>query len=61
MSEVRRQRLARLLVKYSTEVKSGDWVGILGDFNSLPILRNVYEAVIDAGGHPTLIIDDSQM
>ena len=61
MSDLRRQKLARLLVNYSTRVQPGDWVGILGDFNGLPILRDVYEAVIDAGGHPTLIIEDEQM
>jgi len=61
MSDVRRRKLAGLLVNYSTAVKSGDWVGILGDFNSLPILRDVYEAVVSAGGHPSLLIDDSQM
>ena len=61
MSDLRRQKLAHLLVNYSTAVKPGDWVGILGDFKSLPILRDVYEAVVDAGGHPSLLIDDSQM
>lgn len=61
MSDVRRKRLANLLVNYSTEVQPGDWVGLLGDFESLPILRDVFEAVIDAGGHPSLHIGDSQM
>ena len=61
MSDLRRQKLAQLLVNYSTRVQPGDWVGILGDCNGLPILRDVYEAVIDAGGHPTLIIEDERM
>ena len=61
MSELRRRKLANLLVNYSTAVKPGDWVGILGDFKAQPILRDVFEAVIDAGGHPTLIIDDERM
>ncbi len=61
MSDLRRKKLANLLVNYSTTVQPGDWVGILGGFTSLPILRDVYAAVIDAGGHPTLLIDDSQM
>ena len=42
-------------------MQPGDWVGILGEFGSLPILRDVYEAVIDAGGHPSLLIDDERM
>ena len=61
MSDHRRRRLAELLVNYSTAVQPGDWVGILGDFGSLPILRDVHEAVINAGGHPSLLIGDDQM
>ncbi len=61
MSDSRRRRLAQLLVNYSTAVQAGDWVGILGESGSLPILRDVYEAVIDAGGHPSLMIGDDQM
>jgi aminopeptidase len=61
MSDQRRRKLANLLVNYSTEVQPGDWVGILGEFNSLPILRDVHEAVLDAGGHPSLLIGDDQM
>lgn len=61
MSDIRRKRLANLLVNYSTEVKPGDWVGILGDPNSLPILRDIFEAVVDAGGNPTLIMNDAYM
>ncbi|MCY4539890.1 MAG: aminopeptidase [Chloroflexi bacterium] len=61
MSDTRRRKLARLLVEYSTQVQPGDWVGILGDFGSLPILRDIYESVIDAGGFPSLIVEDDQM
>lgn len=61
MSDIRRQRLARLLVNYSTAVQPGEWVGILGDFGSLPILRDIFAAVIDAGGNPSLFIDDERM
>ena len=61
MSDARRKRLARLLVEYSTVVRPGDWVGILGNFSSLPILRDIYATVIDAGGYPSLLVDDEQM
>ena len=61
MSDLRRRRLADLLVNYSTAVQAGDWVGILGDFGSLPILRDVFEAVVEAGGNPSLHISDDQM
>lgn len=61
MADVRQQRLANLLVNYSTEVQAGEWVGILGDVNALPLLRDVYDAVIEAGGYPTLLLSDEYM
>ena len=61
MSDIRRKRLAQLLVEYSTGVQPGEWVGILGNFDALPILRDIYATVIDAGAHPSLIVDDDQM
>ncbi len=61
MGDIRQQRLADLLVSYSTEVQAGEWVGILGDVNALPVLRPIYEAVIRAGGYPTLMLSDEVM
>ncbi len=61
MSDRRLQRLADVLVNYSTEIKPGDWVGILGDVSVLPALREVYAAVIEAGGNPTLLLHDEYM
>ena len=61
MSEVRIARLARLLVEYSTEVKPGDWVGVLGDVLALPALREVYKAVLEAGGYPHLMLSDETL
>src|SRR5688572_7731897 len=61
MTDVRMSRLAKLLVNYSTAVKPGDWVGVLGDVNAMPVLREVFAAVLEAGGNPSLIINDDQM
>lgn len=61
MTDLRLQRLADVLVNYSTRVKPGDWVGILGDVVTLPALREVYAAVLKAGGNPTLFISDERM
>jgi len=58
MSDIRMKRLAKVLVNYSTGVKKGDWVGILGDVATLPILREVYAEVIRAGGNPSLMMSD---
>ncbi len=61
MTDVRLQKLADVLVNYSTKVKPGDWVGILGDVVALPALREVYQAVMRAGGNPTLMLSDETM
>ncbi|GAB1422108.1 aminopeptidase [Anaerolineales bacterium] len=61
MTDIRLERLAKTLVNYSTEVKPGDWVGILGDTTALPALRLVYENVVAAGGNPVLLMSDEYM
>ncbi len=61
MTDVRLSRLAKLLVNYSTQVKPGDWVGILGDVTVLPALREIYAEVLQAGGNPTVILSDDAM
>jgi aminopeptidase len=61
MSDVRLSRLADLLVNYSTSVKPGDWVGILGDVTVLPALREIYSAVLKAGGNPSVMLSDDWM
>lgn len=61
MTDIRLRRLADLLVNYSTSVQPGEWVGILGDVTALPALREVYRAVVQAGGNPTLLMSDEQM
>ncbi len=61
MTDIRLGRLADVLVNYSTEVKPGEWVGILGDVTALPALRAVFAAVVQAGGHPSLFISDEAM
>ena len=61
MTDLRLTRLADLLVNYSTRVKPGDWVGILGDVTVLPALREIYKAVLAAGGNPTVLLSDELM
>lgn len=61
MTDIRMQRLADLLVNYSTRVQPGDWVGILGDVITLPVLREIYGAVLKAGGNPSLMLSDDTM
>ena len=61
MSDPRTEKLAQVLVRYSTDVQPGEWVGILGDVAALPLLRAVYSEVVKAGGNPTLMMSDEYM
>lgn len=61
MTDPRMQKLADVLVNYSTKVRPGDWVGISGDASAIGGLRAIYAAVVRAGGNPMLLISDEQM
>ncbi|QPC80748.1 aminopeptidase [Phototrophicus methaneseepsis] len=61
MADIRQQKLAHLLVNYSTSVQPGEWVGLLGNIEAMPVLRYVYEEVLKAGGYPSLILNDEYM
>jgi aminopeptidase len=50
----RAERLAKILVGYSTEVKRGEIVSIDGESAAAPLLSAVYEEVLKAGAHPVL-------
>jgi aminopeptidase len=48
------EKLADLLVRYSTEIKKGDKVLIQGVSSADPLIRAVYRSVLLQGGHPFL-------
>jgi aminopeptidase len=50
----RAERLAKILVGYSTEVKEGEVVAIDGESGAEPLLLAVYEEVLEAGAHPIM-------
>jgi aminopeptidase len=54
-------RLADVLVGYSTAVQPGHVVRIDGHPPTTPLMREVYRATLEAGGHPTgmLILDEA--
>jgi aminopeptidase len=54
MRDPRIDRLADVLVNYSTEVREGDTVSISGEQLAQPLLLAVYEEVLRAGGHPVV-------
>ena len=51
-AETRLERLASVLVDYSTAVKEGDLVLIESSSLAAPLVRSVYTRVLEAGGHP---------
>ena len=54
MRDARLEKLARVLVEYSTQVKPGQIVRITGDPVAMPLLELLYEATLLAGAHPHL-------
>lgn len=57
MTDIRMQRLAKLVVQYSVQVKEGDWVLVIGDVKTEPLLDLVVKEVLLAGGHPQIKMD----
>lgn len=55
MKDPRVEKLANLLVSYSTEVQPGDKVLVMGETPTEPLLKAVYARVLQAGGHPLML------
>jgi len=56
MTDPRIDKLADLLVNYSTTVKPGDRVLIVGATIAEPLLKAVYARVLQVGGHPLMTL-----
>jgi aminopeptidase len=56
MPDPRIEKMADVLVNYSTAVQPGDKVLLMGDELAAPLLRAVYAKVLQAGGHPQLLV-----
>lgn len=54
MFDPRVDKLAQILVNYSTEVRPGDWVLVAGEVEGLPLISETVKHVLRAGGHPTI-------
>ena len=52
MRDGRLDRLADVIVRYSTKVKKGDLVAINAEAVCMPLIEAVFERVLAAGGHP---------
>ncbi len=58
MVDPRLVRLADLLVNYSVELQPGEWTMIQAEVVAVPLAREVYRAVLQAGGHPMILLSD---
>ncbi len=56
MKDIRLEKLARLVVEYSTKIKKDDKIFIKGDDCSIPFITAISEAAIKVGAHITPII-----
>jgi len=52
LQDARLAKLADVLVRYSTRVKAGDLVAIIGDPAGMPLAEELFKAVLRAGGNP---------
>ena len=56
MTDPRIDRLAQVLVSYSTSIREGDRVLIEAQPAAEPLIRALYKQILDAGGHPHMLI-----
>ncbi|MBN2556536.1 MAG: aminopeptidase [Anaerolineales bacterium] len=56
MTDPRVNRMADVLVDYSTRIKPGDRVLIEGQPAAEPLIRALFEKILAAGGHPQLLL-----
>ena len=55
--DIRLNRMAQLLVRYSLNVQPDNLVAIQGGTEAIPLLREVYRETLRAGGHPELNLE----
>ncbi len=62
MADPRHQKLAKVIVQHSVEIKPGDKVGIFGSNAAAPLIRELYRQVLRTGAHPhvRLTLNDLQ-
>jgi aminopeptidase len=56
MRDPRLDRLAEILVQYSTAVRPGELISLTGPVPAEPLLVALYRAVLQAGAHPTVLM-----
>lgn len=57
MTDLRLQKFAQIVVDHSTQVQPGDCVVITATTAAEPVVRVVYELVLQRGGYPHVLLD----
>jgi len=57
LSDSRIDRFANVLINYSASIKPGDRVLLEATTIAEPLVRALYRCVLEAGGHPQLLLD----
>ncbi len=57
MIDSRVQKFARILVDHSTHIVPGDRVAITSTFAAEPLVRSLYELILERGGYPNILFD----
>ncbi len=57
MTDIRLQRMAKVLVHYSLGIKKGDRLGIMTGTNATPLVREVVREAIGAGAYPETFVE----
>ncbi len=56
MKDIRIENLANIIVNYSLEVKSEEWIVIYGDVVALPLINEIARYILRAGGQFTITL-----
>ncbi len=56
MSDIRVEKMARVLVDYSVNIQPGDRVMVEGTLLAEPLVREVYRRILERGGQPHLLL-----
>jgi len=57
LTDIRIEKLAKILVDHSTHIQPGDRVAIEATTAAAPLVRAVYKRILERGGHPHLLLD----
>lgn len=57
LTDIRHRKFAQILVDHSHKIKPGDRVAITASTYAEPLVRAIYESVLERGGHPHPLLE----